>query len=94
MAISRKLKREQKALEKGFEKKYTKGLKMFKKWGGTVGKGMGKDEQGMVAPLLGVEASAGGGLGYKDVKKKATDMRQNERLIKFSEKLANKTEEK
>lgn len=72
-----RLKREQKALEKGFEKKYTKGLKMFKKWGGIVGKGMGKDEQGMVAPLLGAGANAGGGLGYKEVRKKTTDLRQN-----------------
>ena len=50
---------------------------MFKKWGGIVGKGMGKDEQGMVAPLLGAGANAGGGLGYKEVRKKTTDLRQN-----------------
>ena len=42
-----------------------------------MGKGMGKDEQGMVAPLIGVAANSGGGLGFKDVKKKATDVSQN-----------------
>lgn len=46
---------------------------MFKKWGGTVGKGIGKDEQGIVAPLLGVKPNNGGGLGFSTLKSKEAD---------------------
>lgn len=59
------------------QKKYKKGLAMYKKLGGQIGKGIGKDEQGIVAPILSVKVNDGGGLGFSTIKKNNRDQKEN-----------------
>ncbi len=46
-----------------------------------------------MAPLLGAQANTGGGLGFSKAKKRGTDVKENERLTKFAQKLTKPEEE-